>query len=160
MSTITTTPTRLGEPRWFIHNLARIHVDAATTDGRFALVEMSGRRGDMPPLHVHHREDEAFHVLEGRMTLFVGPQTIVVEAGQTAYAPIGIPHVYRVDSETARWLAVASPAGFDGFVLAASDPAPAAEIPPADAPVDLDRVAAAAARAGIELLGPPGTLPS
>src|SRR5206468_4092770 len=77
---------------------------------------------------------------EGRMTLFVGSEVITLEASQSAYAPIGVPHAYRVDSETARWLGVAGPAGFDRFVLDASDPAPVAELPPADTPVDLERI--------------------
>jgi len=34
------------------------------SDGLYALVEIRGPEGDMPPLHVHHREDETFYVLE------------------------------------------------------------------------------------------------
>jgi hypothetical protein len=37
-----------------------VHVDAETSNGRLAVVEERGRRGDMPPLHVHHRDDETF----------------------------------------------------------------------------------------------------
>jgi mannose-6-phosphate isomerase-like protein (cupin superfamily) len=29
-------------------------------------------RGDMPPLHVHHRDDETFYVLQGDVDVFVG----------------------------------------------------------------------------------------
>jgi hypothetical protein len=90
----------------------------------------------------------------------VGAEQIRLAAGECTLAPMGVPHVYRVDSPTARWLDICSPAGFDRFVLAASEPAPAAELPPVDAALDLGRVGAAAAAAGIELLGPPGTLPA
>jgi mannose-6-phosphate isomerase-like protein (cupin superfamily) len=159
MSATPTTRSRAAEPRWFIHNLARVHVGGEMTGGRMAVVELAGREGDMPPLHVHHREDVTFYVLEGRLTLFVGGERIELGAGECANAPMGVPHVYRVDSPTARWLGIVSPAGFDRFVVAASDPAPAEALPPADAPVDLARIGAAAAAAGIELLGPPGALP-
>jgi quercetin dioxygenase-like cupin family protein len=148
------------EPRWFIHNLMLVHLGGETTDGRVAIVEGLGRRGDMPPLHIHHREDETFYVLDGTMTVYVGGDAVQLQAGQSAHAPKGIPHCYRIESETARWLVVCSPGEFDRMVLDASDPAPAAVLPPEDAEVDLERVGAAAAAAGIELLGPPGTLPA
>jgi hypothetical protein len=79
--------------------------------------------------------------------------------GDTLRAPRGIPHNYRVESETARWLVFCEPAGFEEFVREVSESAPAAELPPAGRPHDLDAIAAAAAAAGIELLGPPGALP-
>jgi len=113
----------------------------------------------MPPLHVHHPEDEVFHVLEGRMTLHLPGETIELEAGSTLLAPKGVPHTYRVESETARWLVVCEPAGFDSFVRAVSRPALADELPPFDRKHDLAAINAAAEVHGIELLGPPGALP-
>ena len=59
------------EPLWFIDNLARVLVDGEVSNGTLAVVELSGRQGDMPPLHVHHREDETFVVLEGELSLFL-----------------------------------------------------------------------------------------
>jgi hypothetical protein len=47
----------------------------------------------------------------------------------------------------------ATPAGFEHFVLALSEPAPASGFPPAGPP-DMEKVMAAAARANIEILGP------
>jgi uncharacterized RmlC-like cupin family protein len=105
----------------------------------------------MPPLHVHHGDDETFYILEGRMTLFVGELTIDVPAGSCAFAPRGLPHTYRVESDRARWLVTGSPAGFDAFVrdvaAAGSDVAPS-------------ELASISGRHGIELLGPPGMLPT
>ena len=146
-------------PRWFIDNLARVHVDGVTTGGGSALVEVEGRRGDMPPLHVHHRDDETFYVIDGTLTVFQPGSQVVLEAGSAFCAGRGIPHVYRVESETARWLAFCEPAGFDAFVLEASVPAERDELPPAGRSHDPAALGAAAARQGIELLGPPGTLP-
>ena len=148
------------QPRWFIDNLARVHVGHEATGGRSCLVELEGRRGDMPPLHVHHRDDETFYVVEGTLTLFQPGRQVTLEAGSAFRAEKGVPHVYRVDSPLARWLAFSEPGGFDAFILAASDPAATDELPPLDRPKDLATIAAAAASKGIELLGPPGTLPS
>jgi quercetin dioxygenase-like cupin family protein len=128
------------------------------TGGAYSVVELAGREGDMPPLHVHHDEDETFSVLEGKMTLFVGNDELELKAGECTVAPRGVPHVYRVDSTEARWLGVASPT-FAEFVLAASVPAETETIPdapPAFAPEELIGIAA---QNGIEVLGPPGTLP-
>jgi quercetin dioxygenase-like cupin family protein len=148
------------EPLWFVDSLAYVHADGDETAGAYGLVEITGRRGDMPPLHVHHRDDETFYVLEGELTLFAGDRAITVAAGRAALAPRGVPHAYRVESDSARYLVIASPAGFEQFVRAAGEPAPAAELPPAGRPLDPAALARIAVEHGIEILGPPGMLPT
>jgi quercetin dioxygenase-like cupin family protein len=147
------------EPRWFIDNLVRIHCGREETGGRSSLIEAEGRHGDMPPLHVHHRDDETFFVLDGTLTLIQPDAEVALQAGSSFRAAKGIPHVYRVDSPVARWLVFNEPGGFDTFVLDASVPAEREELPPPGRPQDPEALAAAAARQGTELLGPPGTLP-
>ena len=147
------------EALWFIDNLVRVHVRGEDTDGRHALVELTGRRGDMPPLHVHQREDETFYVLDGALSVHLPGHSAEVGTGSAFVAPHGVPHAYRVESETARWLVACTPAGFDALVLETSEPAQADELPPPGRHHDVEALAAAAARHGIELLGPPGTLP-
>ena len=128
MSTATVT-----DAIWFIDNLARIVVDGETTGGTVAIVELEGRRGDMPPLHVHRREDETFYVLDGRLSLHLPDSSIELGPGEAAFAPRDVPHVYRVESETARWLGIAAPAGFEAFVRDVGVPAPDEALPPAGA---------------------------
>ena len=146
-------------PLWFIDGLAHVHVSGEETGGRYAVVEILVPEGDMPPLHVHHDEDEVFHVLEGDVTLFLPGTEAALASGDTFRAPRGVPHTYRVESPSARWLVFCAPARFDAFVLAVSEPASAEELPPPGRPFDPEVFAAAAAEQGIELLGPPGTLP-
>jgi quercetin dioxygenase-like cupin family protein len=149
------------EPIWFIDNLARILVDGEESKDALAIVELTGRQGDMPPLHIHHREDETFVVLEGSLALFLpGGRRIDLAAGEAAVAPKGIAHVYRVESQEARWLAIGTPAGFDTFVREAGEPAGSAVLPPPGREHDPARLDEIAARFGIELLGPPGTYPA
>jgi quercetin dioxygenase-like cupin family protein len=155
MSTATAT-----DAFWFIRNLAVVQVSGTETGNAWSMVELTGPKGDMPPLHVHRREDEAFYVLEGEMTLFVGSDEITVSAGECAVAPRDVPHVYRVDSDEARWLAIASPAGFERFVVEAAVPAEARTLPPGPPAVDPAKLAEIAAGYGIEILGPPGALPA
>lgn len=144
---------------WFLTNLGRVLLDARGSDGTLDVVELTGSAGEMPPLHIHHREDEYFVVLEGELSLHTPGASRTVAAGEAAFAPRGVPHTYRVESERARWLAVSNPSGFASFVQAVADPAPAEELPPADRPIDLARLEAAAEAHGIELIAPPGTLP-
>jgi mannose-6-phosphate isomerase-like protein (cupin superfamily) len=143
-------------PLWFLHNLAVIHISEAT----LGLVELTGAPGDAPPLHVHADEDETFYILEGELTLHIaGRDPVVLAAGQAAFAPRGVPHVYIVTSKTpSRWLATSTGRQFAGFVEALATPAAQPGLP-RDVEIDSAQVAAVAALHGIELLGPPGMLP-
>lgn len=127
--------------------VTKLHGDL--TEGRFDLIEAVGPAGDMPPLHVHHAHDEVFYVLDGEMSFHVGEQSFTGPAGTTAFAPRGIPHCYRVESDGARWLAMTSPAGFAEFVAAVA----------AAGAIDPAMLTAIAAEHDIEILGPPGMLP-
>ena len=146
-------------PLWFIDGLVHVHISGEETGGQYSVLENRIPEGDMPPLHVHHDEDEVFHVLDGDVTLFLPGQKITLGVGETFRAARGVPHTYRVESPTARLLVFCAPARFDGFVRAVSEPAAEEELPPRGRPFDTERFAATAAEYGIELLGPPGTLP-
>ncbi len=61
-----------GEARWWFDALAVIKVTGAETGGAMTIVEMTYPRDADTPLHVHHREDEAFWILEGSATFLVG----------------------------------------------------------------------------------------
>ena len=153
------TSTATGQPLWFFVNLARVLVTPEESNDSLGIVELTGTRGEMPPLHIHHREDEAFVVLDGELTVYTPGESVTLRAGDAVFAPKGVPHAYRVESERARWLGVSNPAGLASFVLAASDPAEANDLPPADRPVDMERLLAAAEAHGIEIVAPPGTMP-
>jgi mannose-6-phosphate isomerase-like protein (cupin superfamily) len=90
-------------------------------------------------------------VLAGEVRFFVPGRDVVARAGDTVRAPMGVPHAYRVEGERpARWIVWSEPRGFERFVAEVSEHA-------APAP---DLLAEIAARHDIEILGPPGALPS
>jgi quercetin dioxygenase-like cupin family protein len=155
----TAQPRGAGEPLWFLHNLAVIHARGDGTPGRYGVVELTGGPGDTPPLHLHRYDDEGFYVLDGALRLHSGGRTIELQAGQFARVPRGTPHVYFVVSETpARWLAISN-GGFEKFVEDVSTPARTLTIPDNPYLPPADELGEIALRHGIELLGPPGTLP-
>jgi quercetin dioxygenase-like cupin family protein len=157
MTTHTTAGTQT-EPIWFLDTLAMIRVPADAADGRISVVESLARRGDSPPLHVHEREDEAFYVLEGELRLRVQDTDLRLTAGQSTLAPRGIPHTYRVESDTARWLAITSGDDFEQLVRSVGRPADRPELPEPAGPPTPAQVEALAGIAGenhIELVGPP-----
>jgi quercetin dioxygenase-like cupin family protein len=146
-----------GEALWFLGILATVKSSTETTAGAVAVIEHHAPRGAGSPLHVHSREDEWFYVLEGELTFWVDGETSVAPAGSFVFGPKGIPHTFIVSSEQARFLLVAEPAGFEGFMRAGSRPAERLELPPpATEPPDIAAMSALAAEYGIEILGPPG----
>lgn len=146
-----------GEAFWFLGTLVTVKAAAEGTAGRVGVTENLAPRGAGSPLHVHHNEDEWFYVLEGELTFWVAGDVITAPAGSFVYGPRDIPHTFVVTSDVARFLLVAEPAGFEGFVRAVGEPAPELTVPPAATePPDIARLSAIAAEHGIEILGPPG----
>ena len=146
-----------GEALWAFGTLATVKASSDTSDGRVAVIEQLAPQGAGSPLHVHHREDEWFYVLEGALTFWVGGEVVEARAGSFIYGPRDIPHTFVVSSPQARFLLVTEPAGFENFMRAMGQPASTPTIPPpAEPPSDLAPLVAAAAEYGIEILGPPG----
>jgi quercetin dioxygenase-like cupin family protein len=146
-----------GEALWFLGTLGLFKATSETTAGRVAVIEQVAPLGSGSPLHVHHREDEWFYVIDGELTFWVGGRVISAPAGSFVYGPRDIPHTFLVSSQQARFLLVTEPAGFEGFMRTCSEPATRREIPPAPtAPPDMNAMVELAARHGIEILGPPG----
>src|SRR4249919_252515 len=83
-----------GEALWFLGSLCTIKASSETTNGRVAVIENLAPQGRDAPLHVHHREDEWFYVIEGDMTFWVGGDVIEAPAGSFVYGPRDIPHTF------------------------------------------------------------------
>lgn len=146
-------PSGEGEARWWFGGLAVIKATAADTGGQMTIVEVTEPPGAEAPLHVHHREDEAFWVLEGDVTFEVGDTTIEAHAGDYAFGPRHIPHRYTVGDTGCRMLFILTPGGFENLVMAMSEPAGSRTLPPpSDEEPDMERIAAIAKAHGAELL--------
>src|SRR5215475_6680749 len=89
-----------GQAVWFLRNRMTIKATAASTGGAFGLVESLVAPGFSPPLHVHHREDESFWVLEGEVSMQCGERTFRATAGSFVFLPRDVPHTFVVESDT------------------------------------------------------------
>ena len=66
-------------------------------------------RGSGPAtLHVHHSDDEAWHVLEGELIFRYGDRTETVGPGITVFVPAGVAHTYIAGAD-ARYLIILTP---------------------------------------------------
>lgn len=144
---------------WFLDTLVTIRVAHAEGEDGISVIESLAPPDDSPPLHIHHTEDEVFHVLEGELRLRIADQDVLLTAGETLLAPQGVAHTYRVESRSGgRWLVVTTHGDFERFVRSHGRPAARPELPaPSGLPTpdQADALAAACLEHGIELVGPP-----
>ena len=134
-----------------------IVLDASQTQGRVALLDQWGERGDVTPMHIHHDDAEIFYVLEGSIVAWAGDDQLSLGAGGAVYLPSGQPHAFGVMSPTARIFSVTTPAGFAAFVREAGVPVHGDV--PATWEFDIGSLMAAASAHRIDIVGPPPALP-
>ncbi|CAN5760870.1 hypothetical protein BH24ACT25_BH24ACT25_07870 [soil metagenome] len=148
-----TVPEHEGEARWWFGSLAVIKATAAQTGGQLGIVEVTEPPGAEAPLHVHHREDEAFWILDGDVTFEVDGTTLGARAGDFVFGPRDVPHRYMVGDGGCRMLFILTPGGFEGAIRDMSEPARSRTLPPpSEEPPDMDRIQASAASYGCELV--------
>ena len=147
-----------GGAYWFLGTLVIVKATGADTGGAFSLLEQLAPPGFGPPLHVHHREDEAFFVLEGRVRFRCGDREFVMERGGYIFLPMGIPHAFKIEgSAPARLMQMTLPPGFEDFVQEIGSPAPSRTLPPPGevAAGLLDRLVALGPKYDFSVIGPP-----
>jgi mannose-6-phosphate isomerase-like protein (cupin superfamily) len=65
-------------------------------------------RGSGPALlHIHHADDEAWHVLDGTLRFRFSDRVVDVGAGRTVFVPAGVAHAY--EALDARYLIILTP---------------------------------------------------
>jgi quercetin dioxygenase-like cupin family protein len=129
---------------------------AGLKHGEYLMIEAVGRKGNVPPPHIHHREDAIFYILEGEIVVSVGDRTIKGTPGTMIFLPRDVRHSFTIESEQFRMLILVTPAGFEGWFRKFSVPAPAMTLPPANEPAynELQRMLEAAPRYGLEFVLP------
>ena len=99
------------------------------TNGEFALIEATAKRGMEPGPHTHTKEDESFYIINGRMWFRIGADEFEAGPGDFVFMPRGIEHQMKFLTETIHVLLIISPAGYDEYFWMLSMPAESLEIP-------------------------------
>ena len=145
-----------GEARWWFGALAEFKATAADTGGQMTIVQVTEPPGSEAPLHVHHRDDEGFWILEGDVTFEVGETTIKASAGDYVFGPRGIPHRYTVGDQGCRMLFIMVPGGMEDVIRVTSEPAMSRTLPPPPekepTPEEIEGLKAIVKEHGYELL--------
>lgn len=150
---MTTTATTDSPALPFLDSIVRVRVSCDEGNGATSVLELQSSRGSMPPLHAH-AEDETYYVLEGVVTFYKGDAAVRLSAGDSLLAPRHVPHTFVAESDAVRMLLVGG-GDFERFLRAL--PGPVAAGRSREWTAALARIAAGH---GIEILGPPGMLPS
>ena len=111
----------------FMASRAMVRINSEDTGGLFTVLELNEAPGAGVPPHVHHAEDEVFHIIEGRASFYVDGKTIEVGPGTTLFGPRDVAHGYQVQGqETLKMLVTVYPAGIEKMFreLAALPPGP------------------------------------
>jgi quercetin dioxygenase-like cupin family protein len=135
---------------------ARLLVSGEDTDGAYCMLELYSPGGRTTPMHRHQHDDETLFMLDGELDVIIDGTTQRVRAGSTLMLPRGTGHqIVNRSAQTAHYLVICAPAGFDRFVKACAEGLPVSAEP--DLPTDEDkaRMRAAAIKFGITLIAPP-----
>ncbi len=144
-----------GQAVWFLAFLETIKASSEQTQNAYSLHISTVPVGHGPALHIHHHQDEAFYVLDGRVSVRCGEQTWNGSTGAFFFLPRGIPHTFKVEGDTPlKMLVIASPGGtygFDHFMQEMGIPALAHSMPPAE-PINKEKLQQLATKYGIEFI--------
>lgn len=144
-----------GETVRFADSLIRSKVTGDETHGRLALAEVRASRGSGSPVHILCSEDEAWYILEGGLMFGSGEESRSAATGDFATGPRGVRNRFRVDAETAHFLILVTPAGFEDFTRACGWPATGGNLPPPDVPpLGEQELAATGRRHGTDIASP------
>jgi len=141
------TQTRRGDPFRIYGDTIFVKLGAQDTDGKYTLLEDVTEPGAGPPLHVHHREDEGFYILEGDYLFEADGNRFEAHAGDFVFVRRDIPHRFKnIGAALGTMLLTLEPAGIEAFFE---------ELASVTGPPDPTVVAPIFEKYGLELLGPP-----
>jgi quercetin dioxygenase-like cupin family protein len=138
---------------WLHGGLFTVLLDSNATEGKLTVGRFDVPKDEAPPFHLHTQEDEVFLLLRGTALVWAGEQRHELAEGGVVYLPRNLPHGYRITSERADLLLIATPAGIeDMFRHAGRD----ITTPRPDSfEITKEKLAEAAALSGNLIVGPP-----
>jgi len=138
---------RRGKPLKIFSDSLYVKLGVEDTGGRYSLIEDVTPAGAGTPLHVHHREDEGFYILEGDYLFEASGQRFEVHAGDFVFVPKDTPHRFlNIGQSAGTILLTLEPGGLEIFF---------AELAAITGPPDPATLTPVFEKYGLELLGPP-----
>lgn len=143
---------------WFLNTLVRIHISCDDGSDHISYIEHIVRQGESPPLHIHEREDEIFHLLEGEFKFRLRDDEFTCGPGEVVFIPKGAPHTFlSLSPAGGRFFSVTTGEDFERFMRGLWRAAERAELPPpgASTPEAIEMLGKAAAANHMPVVGPP-----
>lgn len=143
---------------WFLNTLVRIHVSCEDNADRISYIEHIVRQGESPPLHIHDREDEIFHLLEGEFKFRLNDEEFTRKPGDVVFIPKGAPHTFlSLSPAGGRFFSVTTGEDFERFMRGLWRIAERVELPTPGAPTTeaIEMLGKAAAVNHMHVVGPP-----
>lgn len=103
-------------------SVMNFRLSSTDTNNALSIIDVHMYKGTEPPRHVHDHEDETFIVMDGEVTFFISEMMIKAYPGEIVFAPRGVAHSFRIDTETAKFRLVITPGKFDQFFWQQSTP--------------------------------------
>ncbi|MBI1256352.1 MAG: cupin domain-containing protein [Chloroflexi bacterium] len=102
---------RFDEHRGLGVSVIQFKITPTDSEGTLILENVFHDKGG-PARHLHHEQDEWFYVLEGKFSFEIGQEKFTLQAGDSAFGPRKLPHVWaHVGEGHGRILITFMPAG-------------------------------------------------
>jgi len=148
-----------GRTIWLLGMLITFKAVSEETGGEYSLYELTVPPQLGAPPHIHHRETEAYYVLDGEVEFLKGEDTVRAGVGQFVFVPRGVVHAFtNAGQEPARFLGIVTPGGLHEKLLSSlGEQAKTETLPaPPEGPPDAERFAAIMREHDSEVLPPSG----
>jgi len=137
-----------GRSVWVVGDLYTFLATGEDTNGAYALIHATVPPGSGPPPHIHHREDEAFFVLEGELSFQVDGRSTSATARAWVTLPKGTLHAFRNTGPTpAQMLILVNPSGLERYFAEVGHASKEESVTPAA----LEKLLAVAPKYGLEV---------
>jgi quercetin dioxygenase-like cupin family protein len=128
-------------------DVVTVVIPGEQSENRFSLMLDTTPPGGGPPPHIHHKEDELFLVIEGRISYFADGKWTEVGPGGAVYLPRGTVHTFRnVGTSPSRHWVLTTPSGFERFFALCAE-----EFAKPSGP-DMNRIVEISREHGIEII--------
>jgi mannose-6-phosphate isomerase-like protein (cupin superfamily) len=147
-----------GKSIWLMGMLITFKAVSEETGGEYSLYELTVPPQLGAPPHIHHRETEAYYVLDGEVEFLRGEHIVTARVGEFVFVPRGVVHGFtNVGREPARFMGIVTPGGLHEKLLSGlGEPAKTETLPPSpEGPPDVERLVQIASEYDTEIL-PPG----